>query len=145
MGVKIGRFAKVVLNLDGLGDHTVAEIGSYTISGMTVDPIEITAFGDDAKDFIPGMVDPGTIELSGFYDPTDTEGQAALQTACDDGTELTAGKIKFFLDGSTYLTPKGTGCIIITKSNTIATDKAGAGTVSFSGKISGNVLEQLNV
>jgi len=142
MAVKIGRFASVKLNLDGLGDHTVLKIGSYTLSGITVDPVDVTAFGENAKNFIPGMVDPGTVELSGFYDPDDAEGQDALQTACENGTELTAGMIKFFVDDSTYFTPKSGGCVIITKSNAVAMDKAGVGTVSFSGKVSGAVLEQ---
>jgi len=140
MSVKIGRFAKVQLY-----GNTIAEIGSYTLSGYTVDPIEITAFGDQAKDFIPGMGDPGTMELSGNYDPTDLTGQALLQQACDLGTELGPGDIKFFLDASYYLTPKAGGCIIITKSNAISMDKAGVGTVSFSGKLSGAPLEQLYI
>lgn len=138
MTVSIGRFAKVTLN-----GATIAELGSFTLSGYTVDPIEVTAFGDDAKDFIPGMGDPGTMELTGSYDPTDTAGQVALQTACDDGTELGPGVIKFFLDTINYLTPKTGGVIIITKSNAISMDKAGVGTVSFTGKLSGAALEQL--
>jgi len=142
MSVKVGKFAKVNINLDGLGEHTVSRIGTYTLSGITVDPVEYTAFGDTSKAFMPGMVDPGTIEISGYYDPDDVEGQDALQTACENGTELTAGMIKFFLDTEYYLTPKGVGCIIITKSNAVAMDKAGVGTVSFSGKVSGAVLEQ---
>jgi len=145
MAVKIGRFAKVTLNLDGLGEHTIAEIGSYTLSGFTVDPIEITAFGDEAKDFIPGMGDPGTMEVAGNYDPDDAEGQTALENACDLGTELTAGMIKFWLDASTYLTPKSGGCIIITKCKAIGMDKSGVGTISFSGKLSGASLEQIYV
>jgi hypothetical protein len=144
MAVKIGRFAKVVLNIDGLGNHTIAEIGQYTLSGFTVDPIEVTAFGDEAKDFIPGMGDPGTMEISGNYDPNDAEGQTALETACDNGTELGPGTIKFYLDASTYLTPKTGGCIIITKCKAIAMDKSGVGTISFSGKLSAAALEQLN-
>jgi hypothetical protein len=138
MSVTIGRFASVKLY-----NILIAEIGSYTLSGYTVDPIEITAFGDEAKDFIPGMGDPGTMELSGNYDPTDTTGQALLQTACDLGTELGPGDIKFYLNSTTYLTPKTGGSIIITKSNAISMDKAGVGTVSFSGKLSGAPLEQL--
>ena len=142
MAVKIGKLAKVSLNPDGLSEHTVSRIGNYTLSGITVDPVECTAFGDASKAFMPGMVDPGTIEISGYYDPDDAEGQDALQTACENGTELTVGMIKFFVDDSTYFTPKSGGCIIITKSNAVVMDKAGVGTVSFSGKVSGAVLEQ---
>lgn len=140
MSVRVGRFAKVTIY-----GNLIAEIGSYTLSGYTVDPIEITAFGDNAKDYIPGMGDPGTMELSGNYDPTDTNGQAVLQTVCDNGTELGPGDIRFYLDATYYLTPKAGGCIIITKSNAISMDKAGVGTVSFSGKLSGAGLEQLYV
>jgi len=139
MSVRIGKFAKVML-----GAVTIAEIGSYTISGITVDTVDITAFGDTAKDFIPTMIDPGDITINGNYDPSDLTGQIALEAAVAAGTEYGAGQVKFYLDGSTYLTPKGSGKIIFTKSKAISMDKAGVGTVSFSAKLSGDMLEQLN-
>jgi hypothetical protein len=136
MAVKIGKLASV-----RLGATTVAEIGSYTLSGFAVDSIETTAFGDEAKDFIPGMGDPGTIEITGNYDPNDYTGQIALEVACKAGTEYGPGEIRFYLDATNYLTPKTGGVIIITKCKALSFDKAGVGTVSFSGKLSGASVE----
>jgi hypothetical protein len=138
MAVKIGKLAKVTL-----GAVTVAEIGSYTLSGMAVDAIEITAFGDEAKDFIPGMIDPGDVSIKGNYDPSDATGQIALETACKNGTEYGPGDIRFYLDNTIYLTPKTGGTIIITKCKAISMDKAGVGTIEFTGKLSGAPLVQI--
>lgn len=135
MTVKIGKLAAVKL-----GAVTVAEIGSFTLSGLSVDSIETTAFGDEAKDFFPGMVDPGEISFSGNYDPTDLTGQIALETACKNGTEYGPGEIRFYLDATTYLTPRTGGVIIITKCKAISMEKSGVGTIEFTGKLSGNTL-----
>jgi len=144
MSVKIGRLASVELN-----GNTICEIGSYTLSGYTVDTIDVTAFCDSAKDFIPGMVDPGEITISGNYDPSDTNGQVALEAAVEAGTEYGPDDVKFYLDGQCsgngwYLTPKSPGVIIWTKSKAISFSASGVGTVEFTGKLSGGGLELLH-
>lgn len=142
MAVKIGRLASVQL----LG-VVIAEIGSYTLSGYTVDTIDVTAFCDSAKDFIPSMIDPGEITISGNYDPDDTTGQMALEAAVEAGTEYGPGDIRFYLDGAcvvgvgSYLTPKTGGVIIWTKSKAISNSAAGVATIEFTGKLSGAGLE----
>jgi len=135
MTVKIGKLAKVTM-----GAISIAEISSYTLSGMAVDSIETTVFGDEAKDFIPGMIDPGTISFSGNYDPSDTGGQIALETACASGTEYGPNAIRFYLDAFYYLTPATGAVIIITKCKAIGMDKAGVGSITFEGKLSGGSL-----
>ena len=144
MSVKIGRLASVVLN-----GVVVAEIGSYALSGYSVDTIDTTAFCDSAKDFIPSMVDPGEVTISGNYDPTDTTGQIALEAAVEAGTEFGPGEVKFYLDGQCtnngwYLTPEQGGVIIWTKSKAIAMAATAVGTVEFTGKLSGGGLELLH-
>jgi len=143
MAVKIGRLASVVL----LG-NCVLEIGSYSYTGMTVDTIDVTAFCDSAKDFIPGMIDPGEITITGNYDPDDTTGQVALEAAVEAGTEYGPGDVKLYLDGNctnfgTYLTPQSGATLIWTKSKAIGMTASGVGTVEFTAKLSGGVLEQL--
>ncbi len=135
MAVKIGKLAKVTL-----GTVTIAELGQYTLSGNAVDSIETTAFGDEAKDFFPGMIDPGTISFSGNYDPSDATGQIALETACTNATEYGPGGIRFYLDAFWYLTPSTGAVIIITKCKAISMDKAGVGSIAFEGKLSGGSL-----
>lgn len=144
MTVKIGKLASVELN----GVH-IAEIGSFNLSGYSVDAIDVTAFCDSAKNYIPSMIDPGDITISGNYDIEDTNGQMALEAAVENGTEYGPGEIKFFLDGECsgqgyYLTPKTGGVIIWTKSKAIGMAVASVGTVEFSGKLSGAGLELLH-
>lgn len=139
MGVTKGYLAKFVLN-----GVTIAEIGSYTISGISVDSIEITAFGDEAKDYIPGLVDPGDFTVTGHYDRTNTTGQIVLEAAVAAATEYAAGTVRFYIDSNTYLTPAAGGIIFFTKSKNIGMDKAGVGTIEFAGKISAACLEQLS-
>lgn len=138
MSVKIGRFAKVTL-----GVTTVAEISSYTLSGFTVDAIDVTAFGDEAKKAVPGMGDGGDISIKGNYDLSDHTGQLALDAACDAGTEYGPGEIRFYVDADHYLTPATGGMIIITKCRAIGMEKSGVGTVEFTGKVSGAHLEYI--
>lgn len=141
MSVKIGKLASVQIN-----GVVIAEIGSFVYTGYTADSIDVTAFCDSAKDYIPSMVDPGEITITGNYDTSDTTGQMALETAVEDGTEYGPGEIKFFLDGScgatgNYLTPETGGVIIWTKSKTISVSATGVATVEFTGKLSGGGLE----
>lgn len=140
MTVKIGKLASVELN-----GVIIAEIGSFVYSGFTVDQIDVTAFLDTAKDFIPSIIDPGEITITGNYDAADTTGQLALETAVENGTEFGPGELKFRLDGSGvsgyYLTPETGGVIIWTKSKTISTSATGVATVEFTGKLSGGGLE----
>lgn len=139
MTVKIGRLASVKL-----GSTTIAEIGSYSLSGYTVDTIDVTAFGDSAKDYIPSMIDAGEVTISGNYDPSDSTGQMVLEAAVEAGTEYGPGEVKFYLDQSTYLTPKSGGVIIWTKCKAISVSATGVATIEFTGKLSGAGLEQLN-
>jgi hypothetical protein len=141
MTVKIGRLACVKL-----GSTVIAEIGSYTLSGYTVDTIDVTAFCDSAKGFIPSMIDPGTVTIAGNYDPQDDTGQKVLEAAVEAGTEYGPDQVKFFLDGGCsaagyYLTPASGGIIIWTKSKNISNSAAGVATVEFTGKLSGAGLE----
>ena len=145
MTVKIGKLASVELN-----GVVIAEIGSFVLSGYSVDTIDVTAFCDSAKDFIPSMIDPGEITITGNYDTSDLTGQMALETAVEAGTEYGPGEIKFFLDGScsgvgNYLTVKTGGVIIWTKSKTISTEATGVASVEFTGKLSGAGLELITI
>jgi hypothetical protein len=144
MAVKIGRLASVELN-----GNTIAEMSSYTYTGYTADTIDVTAFCDSSKDFVPSLIDPGEITITGNYDYTDTNGQIALEAAVEAGTEYGPDEIKFYLDGQCsgngyYLTPETGGVIIWTKSKAIGMSAAGVGTIEFTGKLSGGALVLLH-
>ncbi len=138
MGVRVGKYAKVVV--DGA---TVAEMGSYTISGFTRDTLEYTSFGSSIKKFIAGIVDGGDVSFNGFYDLTDTTGQRILEAAAEVGRIFAPGEIKIYIDNTHYFTVASGGTMFVTKAKSVGMDKAGIGTTDFTVKVAGAPLELL--
>ena len=68
--------------------NTVAE--NVTIGGISfaADSIEVTTHDSTGrhKEFIAGLVDAGTLPISGYFDPTDSDGQIAMLTDFKAGT-----------------------------------------------------------
>lgn len=87
----------VVINVsdDDVTYNQVAELndGTQTIDGTNID---ITEFGDDWINRIQGLKD-GTYSLSGFYAPSDTDGQVAIRDALINDTTL---YVQFLHDGT---------------------------------------------
>ena len=95
MAVAEGRNGKVVIGITssgattGLGlSQTVAELGEWSIGGISRNMVDYTAFGDEAQKFKPGMINPGTISFSGFFDGTDDYGQNKMITWLSSGTPI---------------------------------------------------------
>ena len=111
-----------------LGTNVVAELNSVT-NAFTGEALDVTVFNaSSVKSFISGLKS-GTINIAGFYNPTDTNGQVAMFTAFLAGTLLTTTqKPKVLVDGTNGFTADG----IITAYNVDATV---AGTVAFSATI----------
>lgn len=125
-----------------LGSVVVANIKEWSISGFTMGTLETTAFGSTIKTFVPDKTgDPGTISFSGNYDPADSTGQAALDALCVAGT--TSTDLYLYANTSTFWRVGASGNIITTKGKAIALPRAGLGTVSFEGKVSGDDMEQV--
>lgn len=59
---------------------TVANINTISLSGVQAGEIDVTDLSSTAKEFLQGLEDPGTVEINGFYDYTNTE-QAAMRDA----------------------------------------------------------------
>lgn len=136
MGIRVGRFARVKL-----GGVTVARMGQYAYGGLTTDSLETTDFASTAKDYVPGLIDPGEVSFSGFYDRTDAAGQIALENAFENAEEYSPGGFRLYINSTRYLTMKAGGTAVVTKCKNIGMDKAGVGTVAFTVKFSGAALE----
>ena len=126
----MGRYASVKL-YDGTNDNLIANLGAWSID-INMDDIDATAFGSVWKKSMPGF-QGWTGSAEGFYDPSDTSGQAVLQSDALSATKITA--IKFFIDSTSYWTPDVTndteaGCYINAVS--IKHDKAGVAAVTYS-------------
>ena len=111
-----------------LGSNKVAKISSVSNS-FTKDSLDITSFDSSCvREFIAGLGN-GTFDVSGFYDPTDTNGQVAMWTAFYAGTTLTSTqKPKVLIDATNGFESDG----IITAYNVEATVD---GTVNFTATI----------
>ena len=83
------------------GTYTIAELGSWSIE-RTQDEIDTTAFGSTW-----GKSDVGfqkwSASFTGFFDPTDTNGQVAMESAMNAGTLV--NDIKFHFSANSYFTP----------------------------------------
>lgn len=80
-----------------VNSNDVAELTSVsnTISGESLD---VTTFdSDNFKEFIQGLVS-GQVTMSGYYDPTDANGQQALLGAVLAATNITSPE--FLVDGT---------------------------------------------
>ncbi len=87
-----------------LGTNAVAGLSSIS-NNLTKDPLDVTTFDSSCvREFIMGLTS-GTIDISGFYEPGDTNGQVALGTAFLNGTKLeTTQKPVFSVDGTNGFT-----------------------------------------
>jgi predicted secreted protein len=76
-----------------VGTYTVGKLNSIGGLEISADTIETTTLDatNNYRTFIQGLKDGGEVSLSGYLDPTDTNGQKALYTALDAGTVLSCG------------------------------------------------------
>jgi len=83
-----------------LGSNVVAELNNVALNN-SADSLDITTFDSSCKrEFLAGLRS-ATIDISGFYDPSDTNGQVAMWTAYDAGALLTTTqKPKILWDGT---------------------------------------------
>lgn len=81
-----------------IGTNTVALMDSWELS-PSADMLDITSFGDSWKNKIAGLKD-WNAKISGKYDMTDINGQAALWTAFLNGTTVS---LKLYVDDTHYL------------------------------------------
>lgn len=136
MGVG-GRLAKVMY-----GNVTIAGLGEWSMSGFVPDIQEDTAFGDTVKTWVrAGIDDAGEVTFSGNYDPTDTNGQTAINALKAVATGLT--NLYFYVDTNCFWRVASGGTILLSKFNAIKMAKNALGTIEFSGKVSGAAMEQV--
>ena len=112
-----------------LGANSVAELTNIS-NAFTGDSLDTTNFDSSCmRSFIAGLRG-GTIDISGFYDPTDTNGQVAMFTAFLAGNVLgdDSDKPIFLVDATHGFTANG----IITS---YSVDASVDGLVGFSASI----------
>lgn len=142
MSVKVGKNASV-----RMGAVAVAEMGTWSLDGITNELLDSTAFGDEYKEYVLGVGDWGGISFNGSFDMTDTAGQLLLDSAHKNKTVLTS--IRLYIDNTSYYIPNtnittGSGGVasagVLMQTIAISFDKSGIGTISFSAKCTGPMI-----
>jgi hypothetical protein len=136
-----GNNAKVTI-----GAATILGMGNWKMSGVTVDLLETTSFGDVAKTFITGLLDWGTATFSGLYDMSNTGGQSTLLSAMINNSKI-AG-LRLYLNSVSYWVANITHATLGSEAGqyvtgvSIGQDKSGLGTIDFTVKYTGPVVFQ---
>jgi hypothetical protein len=145
MAARVGKNCKVTL-----GSAQVLGIGTWKLSGISLDELDDTEFGATWKSFQFGLKDGGQISFDGFARPEDTTGQEILRTANLEATNITT--LRLYLDATSYFVPcQTTGYFSPTNttgagtrasyvnitSYDISVDKSGLASISFTAKVSG--------
>jgi len=133
--VLAAKKAKVALGID-----KIVGMGNWSFPGFTTEMIEDIEFEDEFDHVVPGIGSYGTITVSGNYDPTDADGQAALYTAWKNKTKIT--NLRLYLTNSEkYWTPDTTGDaasgVYIETYGAITFDRADLGKFEFTARVTG--------
>lgn len=99
MATKNGRNSSVKY-----GTYTVAEMASWDLDLSNAE-IDTTVFGSTWGKSDVGMR-KWTLTVAGFYDPTDANGQNAMEDKWADGTLVST--IKCYVDNTSYWVPDTT-------------------------------------
>jgi hypothetical protein len=158
MAVAEGRLGKVTVYLatdatSSVAPQTVAELGEWSISGISRNMIDYTAFGDTVAKHKPGMLDPGTVTFSGFFDRTDSTGQVQLITSLTSGGAISNSTTRVLkhlrlwanddttFDGYGYFSCTGSSGEVYITSMETGTNKDGICTITFTGKVTKGAME----
>lgn len=72
-----------------IGANSIAELTSIGGLDLKADTIESTTLDSNGwRTFIQGLKDGGEVSVSGFFNPSDTNGQIALYNAFNSGAQL---------------------------------------------------------
>lgn len=91
-----GKSVQIQVSPDDVTYNAVKEMNNID-TPIDADNIDTTVFGEDFIKRVQGLKD-GSWSLSGFYDPTDTNGQVAIRSSLLNDTDLYA---KVSYDGGT--------------------------------------------
>lgn len=144
-----GKSCKVTL-----GSNTVLGIGNWKYTPGGSEEIDVTEFGDTTEKVTLGIRKRGTISFEGIAKIGDASGQEVLKRAMVNAVNLT--DLRFYESNSSYLVANQTTGYHSPSSTTgnatqpsyinitsydINVDKTGVGRVTFSGPVSGDMVE----
>jgi len=151
MAVAAGWKGSISVRTSSSVDNTVAEMGSWSISGPTRNTISVSAFGDSVARQEITTLTGQSITFSGFYDNTDSA-QVALVSIlssgvpirCCTGAGLWPAKLKLWANSDSdrpgygwwALSTNGTtSATVYITGMELGQSKDGLGTVSFTAAV----------
>ena len=125
----------------GLNNRRILGMGTWRLTGMSTDLIEVSEFCVDWKDWVAGLKDGGEVSFNGFLNRSCTSQFALMDINMND--TCTTG-LRFHLSCTTTsayflpmtITPFTNSCIRIT-SWEVSADKTGLVELTFTGKVIG--------
>jgi len=139
MGAIVGKNTMVSF---GANNRRILGMGTWRLTGVTTDMIEVSEFCVDFKEWLCGLKDGGEVSFNGYLNRSCTSQFALMDVAqdCDCVTSLrfhlsctsTAGGYFYPMT----VTPFTRSCIRIT-SWEVSADKTGLVSISFTGKVTG--------
>ena len=134
--VKEGTLAGIYL-----GANMVVGASEYSATGLARQTLAANEFGYDVDNAEYGSLDPGTISVPNVLkDPTDVNGQAAIDAAIAAKTKYGPDEIKFMRDATRYYTPDTGGYVLVTKAGGAAVGRNKLETTSYEFKVVGAAL-----
>jgi predicted secreted protein len=100
----IGKSNNTKLKIGSSVYNSITSIGGLSLSADTID-VTVLDSANGYREFIQGFRDGGEVQISGFFDPADTNGQMATLTNLNDGSvdsysiEFTSLAYKWTFDG----------------------------------------------
>jgi hypothetical protein len=131
-----GQFMKITV-----GTNKVLGAAKYSLSGFTRKTQAVSEYGDDIDVFDFLTADGGTISITdALYDPTDSTGQALLDSAALNASKFTSGDLRFYVNSTSYRTVASGGHMLVTMGSRLDSDRNGLGRCGFEAKVSGGAM-----
>jgi hypothetical protein len=137
-----------------MGATAVLGIGNWKYTPGVAAELDDTEFGDTVEKIKLGIRKRGSVSFSGIMKKGDLTGQEALKRALVNATDVT--DLRFMEDATSFYAPNQTTGYFSPSSTSanstqkswinitsfdIGSDKAGLATISFSGTVSGDMVE----
>ena len=124
-----------------VGTYPLLGAGECSFSGLTRETLDAGEFTDDVTKWEFGVLDGGTITVNNvLYDPTDSTGQALLDSACLNASKFGSGGLRFYVNSTSYRTVASGGYILVTKAGSLEMQRNGLARCSFEAKVSGGTM-----
>lgn len=126
------------------GSVVVANITEWSMSGFSFSKIKKDpAFNDTVAEYVlDDILEPGTISVKGNYDPDDSAGQTALESAAEAGLGFT--NLYLYETANRFWRVGSGGEILVEQCQGITLPRSGFASFALSAQVSGAKMERVS-